>query len=351
MFIFAFNNNKNRLNMGRLVMSMVLSAFYMLATAGNPNPYFYKVTAKSGDAISTLLSRYELASQNCNVEKFYELNNMKKGSKLFAAKEYFLPIKIFRYNGKSIRSTLNIDDVNEALDIQAYNEKLLKKGLRKESFKSSRKLWVPYHKLECNGTKSMAKTFTRKENTSADKKTVNKINEKFESSGEKTITVREDFAIGKGGATRNEGKAEEAKEKSTSSKRGSGAIAVHDLFGDKYKNVNLFDDQLKGQVFYISSGHGGPDPGAQCTDLAHTLCEDEYAYDVALRLARDLTQHGATVHMIVQDENDGIRDDAFLDCDWDETCNGKDLPLRQLDRLKQRADQINKLHKKYKKRG
>jgi N-acetylmuramoyl-L-alanine amidase len=135
------------------------------------------------------------------------------------------------------------------------------------------------------------------------------------------------------------------------SPRISNEIKTVDLFGSKYKDVNMFDNQLAGQVFYVSSGHGGPDPGAQCTELEKTLCEDEYAYDVSLRLARDLTQHGAIVHMIIQDKNDGIRDEAFLDCDYDETCNDRDIPRRQLDRLKQNADQINRLYHKYEKQG
>jgi N-acetylmuramoyl-L-alanine amidase len=174
-------------------------------------------------------------------------------------------------------------------------------------------LWVPAHFIECG-----------------DKSTPTKINKSdVQSEKEDNETLPE----------------------ITKSKRRSSEVKVNNLFGSKYKDVNMFDEQLAGQVFYISSGHGGPDPGAQCTDLEHTLCEDEYAYDVALRLARDLTQHGATVHMIIQDENDGIRDDSFLDCDYDETCNGVALPVRQLDRLKQRADHINRLYNKYKKQG
>ena len=40
--------------------------------------------------------------------------------------------------------------------------------------------------------------------------------------------------------------------------------------------------------------------------------EDEYAYDITLRLAKELLAHGAEVYIIIQDENDGIRDDFVL---------------------------------------
>lgn len=305
---------KNRFIMLKSNLAIALLFVFSAVFGKEFNPYYHKVTVKNGDAVSTLLAKYGLISQDCNINKFYDLNDLSKKSKLIADKEYFLPIKVYKYNGKSIRSTLKLSDVEAAKDIQKYNESLLKKGLRKESFLKNNLLWVPVHYLECNG-----------------KEVKNEIEK------EEIVSKKETK--------------EEATKEIKKSPRKSNEVKINDLFGPKYREVNMFDDQLAGQVFYVSSGHGGPDPGAQCTDLEHTLCEDEYAYDVALRLARDLTQHGAIVHMIVQDENDGIRDDEFLDCDNDELCNGKDLPVRQLDRLKQRADHINRLYQKYKKQG
>jgi N-acetylmuramoyl-L-alanine amidase len=124
------------------------------------------------------------------------------------------------------------------------------------------------------------------------------------------------------------------------------------LMGKGYNIVHVEDLTLSGQVYYIISGHGGPDPGAVCSDCPSKMCEDEYAYDVALRLARDLMQHGATVHMIVQDKNDGIRDEQYLICDNDEKLMGEDLiPLNQKRRLKDRIDEVNHLYKKYRKKG
>ncbi|MBK7872679.1 MAG: N-acetylmuramoyl-L-alanine amidase [Saprospiraceae bacterium] len=90
----------------------------------------------------------------------------------------------------------------------------------------------------------------------------------------------------------------------------------------------MISNKLKGKIFYLSSGHGGPDPGATTRRAGRTICEDEYAYDVALRLCRLLVSHGATAYMIVRDPNDGIRSEELLKCDQDEIVwGGEDLLL------------------------
>lgn len=120
------------------------------------------------------------------------------------------------------------------------------------------------------------------------------------------------------------------------------------LFGEKYKNVPIIDSKLNGAVFYLVSGHGGPDPGALGTYGSHTLSEDEYAYDVTLRLARNLMSRGATVYVIIQDPYNGIRDESILKLDKTEkTIEGATLPLNQKERLKQRVDIVNELYKKH----
>ncbi|MDZ7605228.1 MAG: N-acetylmuramoyl-L-alanine amidase [Cyclobacteriaceae bacterium] len=121
------------------------------------------------------------------------------------------------------------------------------------------------------------------------------------------------------------------------------------LYGKKYERIPLIDHTLDGATYYLVSGHGGPDPGALGTYGGYTLSEDEYAYDVTLRLARNLTSRGATVYMIVQDKNDGIRDEAILKMNKDEkTMSGQVIPLNQKERLKQRADEVNSLFLKNK---
>jgi N-acetylmuramoyl-L-alanine amidase len=121
------------------------------------------------------------------------------------------------------------------------------------------------------------------------------------------------------------------------------------LFGKDYARVEIKDQQLRGAVYYLVSGHGGPDPGAVGKYGPYQLAEDEYAYDVTIRLARRLMEHGATVYMIVQDENDGIRDEAVLEIDRDEVnYAGKTISLNQKTRLRQRTEAINKLYASHK---
>ncbi len=116
------------------------------------------------------------------------------------------------------------------------------------------------------------------------------------------------------------------------------------IFGKKLSVVTPQSDRLKDACFYIISGHGGPDPGAIAQVDKRALHEDEYAYDIALRLARALMADGATVYVIIQDPNDGIRDEMYLSNSRDETCMGEPIPRDQLERLKQRVDQVNKMH-------
>ncbi len=124
---------------------------------------------------------------------------------------------------------------------------------------------------------------------------------------------------------------------------------VEPLFGKENETVQIVDSKLESATYYLVSGHGGPDPGAMSTYGGQTICEDEYAYDVILRLARQLMSHRAKVHVIIQDPNDGIRDDAVLACDDDETCMGAPIPLDQIKRLRQRSDSINSLYAKERK--
>ena len=131
-----------------------------------------------------------------------------------------------------------------------------------------------------------------------------------------------------------------------------GTTVTEPLFGPGKQTFKIESEKLKGACFYVVSGHGGPDPGAIGKMGRHHLHEDEYAYDIALRLARDLMKHGAKVHIIIQDAKDGIREDRILSNSKRETCMGARIPLDQLSRLRQRTDKINELYaqdkKKYK---
>ncbi len=124
---------------------------------------------------------------------------------------------------------------------------------------------------------------------------------------------------------------------------------VYPIFGEEHQKLEILSNELEGSVFYLVSGHGGPDPGAVGKHTQGDLCEDEYAYDVTLRLARWLIQRNALVYFIIRDNNDGIRDGPYLPCDKDEYAYTRgSIPASQVKRLEQRSDIINSLYRKHK---
>lgn len=159
-------------------------------------------------------------------------------------------------------------------------------------------------------------------------------------------------AVDKSNTTSKDSKKNTKHKSQTDADSTIGKTVTEPLFGPTKQTFKIESNQLKDACFYIVSGHGGPDPGAIGKMGHHHLHEDEYAYDIALRLARELMLKGAKVHIIIQDAKDGIRDDRILSNSKRETCMGEKIPLSQLARLKQRTNKINKLYasdkKKYK---
>ncbi len=122
-------------------------------------------------------------------------------------------------------------------------------------------------------------------------------------------------------------------------------VLEEDIFGKDHAKVYIKSDKLKGAVYYLTSGHGGPDPGAVAYYEGKMIAEDEYAYDITLRLAKELMSHGAETYLIIRDPNDGIRDYRVLEIDRDEVVYpNEEIPLNQLERLRQRVEVVNKLY-------
>lgn len=260
---------------------------------------YLNVPAQPGDLVEDLLKRYGLHDFGCNLEHFFKINSLKENARLKTGTSYKLPVEVITYNGKSIRSTLNISDWKVAKRIETYNKFALNEGLRPDNFIETKRLWVPWHELNCPEKSEAAGTVAV---ASVKVPAKNLVGEK---------------PLGKGSR-------------------------IFPIFGKKYQHTPLASQKLKGKVFYIVSGHGGPDSGAQGKRVGRTLCEDEYAYDVSLRLLRLLLSHGAAAYMIVRDPNDGIRDTELLLCDQDEKVWGDlAIPLEQKARLQQRCDIIN----------
>ena len=279
---------------------------------------FLTFIAENGDNAAIVLDAYGLGEYDCNLSQFLKLNKIKDAKvRLAVGKSYRLPIQVMHYNGSSIRSTAGIESWKTAVLIRDYNYAMQKSGIRNDDFTESRKLWIPWHTINCT------------------KKGVTK------------------FPITEGKVPTNN-----PKKKVTPATVFGGEPSSDDnsrvfpIFGDKYAKTPLISSKLKGRIFYLISGHGGPDPGARGKRAGVTLCEDEYAYDVTIRLLRYLLSHGATAYMIVRDENDGIRDENYLTCDKDEVVWGnKVIPINQKARLGQRTDIINALTAAHEERG
>jgi N-acetylmuramoyl-L-alanine amidase len=300
-----------------LAVSFQLSA--QSASAALRLAPFLEYEAGAGDDITAVMATFGLDLAACNRQQFIKLNKLTKTSRLQVGKVYKLPIQVVQYNGKSIRSTLGIDDIETAKRIDRFNKSAQRNKLRKDNFIESRNLWVPWHEVNCNEEVQVLAAST---GTTTPAKPAAPANT--------------DPSVAKvfGG------------------EMGTGAGKHHySIFGPTYAHTPVISNRLRGKVFYLISGHGGPDTGAQGKRAGATLCEDEYAYDVTLRLLRFLLSHGAIAYMIVRD-NDGIRDAAYFKCDYDEKLLGeKAIPRDQKLRLEQRTDLINQLTIAHNKKG
>ncbi len=285
------------------------------------------VVAQRGDGIYSLLRRYDLVRFECNILEFRRLNALRANSNLLEGRPYQLPVEIYRYDGNSIRSTTGNESWDRAVAIKDYNERMLTGGLRSEDYRKDQMLYLPYHIDHC---------FNVQEATSAEPAIVNL--------GENAGSEEE--------LDRLKDRREERKPIAVPEQVTTVGHRTFAIFGKAHEEVPLLDRSLAGRIFYIVSGHGGPDPGAVGRRNGHLLAEDEYAYDVSLRLCRNILQHGGTPYMIIRDENDGIRDDQYLTPDRDETVwGGASLPRNQKLRLFQRSDIINALYEENLEKG
>jgi len=110
---------------------------------------YLKVKPKTGDGILNLLYRYYLPTDQATINLFYDINKNKfdKNNNLLKGFKYNLPVAIYKFNKKNIRSSIGISDYNLAKEIEIYNQKLFENGLIRKSYKKSKKLYVPLYLL------------------------------------------------------------------------------------------------------------------------------------------------------------------------------------------------------------
>ncbi len=238
-----------------------------------------EVAPKPGDGIRTFLERYSIPYSTEIESKFLDLNKdqiNRQKKVLYLNQLYKMPISVYKYNGKSIRSTIGNNDYDYAKSIQEWNLSLYKVGIKPGDYRESLTLWVPDFNLQTD---------------------------------ELNLQIKEP------------------------------------LFGKDFESIEPISNSLSGKIFYLVSGHGGPDPGAIGNANGNELHEDEYAYDITLRLARELMLNSAKVYLIVQDKNDGIREIKYLNNSNDEYYYGNDsISHDQIFRLRKRAEIVNRLY-------
>jgi N-acetylmuramoyl-L-alanine amidase len=312
-----------------LLLILFLACLWIPLSSFQPDtqPQYLQVKIVKQMTIEQLLKRYQLDEYECNAQKFLSLNKMAQSQSLSQNRIYNLPILLYNFDGKTIRNSLGINNLAVAKSIQSYNLNLYNEGIRKQTYKESGILFVPHHALNCANKKTVSKPVK-----------LNVLPENIESLRNPAKGGTEGVATKK-----------ESADKPT---KGKGKTVRFEILGKNYQDVTIVDNKMKGKIMYVESGHGGPDPGAEAKVQGRTLCEDEYAYDIALRVARELISHGATVFIITRDPNDGIRDGEFLVCDRDEqTYPDLKVPIHHKTRLFQRSDAINELYDKYHKKG
>ncbi len=295
--------------------TLFLTAIFLTTSLGMSwaEVTYFQTKALAGDGTYSMLRRYQLDGHRCNFDQFYQLNSLDKNTGLRAGRLYYLPIQVYNFDGRTIRSTIGNNDWNTAVKIRDYNLALVNLGLLEANYDKSLKLLVPHHILNCE---------------------------------EETVTIASPVVMDPEEAGNT------SKTSDTDGVSSSGGRRLFPIFGPEYAYTPLASTKLRGKVFYVVGGHGGPDPGAIGQRGNYRLCEDEYAYDVALRLCRNLIANGATAYMINRDPDDGIRNDKFLECDTDEVIWGD---IRQSSsqkvRLTQRSNVINELYEKHRLQG
>jgi N-acetylmuramoyl-L-alanine amidase len=248
--------------------------------------------AKRGEGITVLLNRFYLPVTGNNIALFKKINKNKfdKHGGLMKGYRYALPVKKIKFLQAGFAASLGLEDEEIISKIKEYNRKV-EKANYKLNYKSDGIIWLPLY-------------LTQKES-------------------------------------------ENTREPSVRQKKKPSNI-IEPLFGKKYAKVKIKNRKLDGYVFYLISGHGGPDPGAIGHKNNNELTEDEYGYDIILRLARNLMSNGAKVYIIVRDSTDGIRDNYYLKNNTAEYYYGGDtISHKQKVRLVKRAEIVNKLSKLY----
>jgi hypothetical protein len=193
------------------VLFLTLLCIPITSFQTDEHPQYLRVRLEKEMQVNDLLEIYQLHDYECNLTQFKKLNTHIKSNTLAEGKELNLPILLYAFNDKNIRSSVGIDNLDIAKSIQKYNEDLLKAGIRRKSYKESGYIFVPHHLLNCTEKKKPALQTLAPTTTEGSEK-------------ERLV---------------------------------SNTMRRYSIFGRKYQDVPIIDKKLKGKIFYVEAGHGG----------------------------------------------------------------------------------------------
>jgi LysM repeat protein len=134
------------------------------------------------------------------------------------------------------------------------------------------------------------------------------------------------------------------------------ARVLFDAFKGQAEAMGRLDDRLAGWHFVLDPGHGGIDPGTVVSaedeeGNRYYVVEDEYVYDLALRVYALLKAHGADVTLTILAANHLLRgntpesstfvhdrSEVFNDADWNRSNKPATWPKGGRSYLKKRVD-------------
>jgi N-acetylmuramoyl-L-alanine amidase len=281
--------------LGKNIMLIMFFLFFM--SSANAQDYgFRKVVAKQGDGIFKILRENNFDPSDY-FHDFIEINRNKiiDNNQLIVGETYYLPLtneeKQNAHRIDSLAKSLLTNDISDNKDDDIDNQ--------------TSEDEVDTNEIEIED--------------SSDDSTLNKLE----------IIPKEDSVFTK-----------EASTVKQTTVKSEFAIQHGLLYAD-----TIYDNSLEGSLIYIISGHGGPDPGAIAIVDGIRISEDEYAYDICLRIAKKIEEHGGKTIMVIHDTTHCIRDDRILPLDKTELCYPNlEIPLNHIQRLRQRVDAVNNLY-------
>jgi N-acetylmuramoyl-L-alanine amidase len=292
----------------RSLIYFLLLVFSTYFSISRDESQYVEFVAKKGDKLELIFKKFHIPTTKENFSEFVNLNKTKTNQKLklMTGVKYKLPLVVISRNklntflkDKVVEDSVNILK-NEILN---YNNLLKKTGIKA----NKKDIWIPLY------------LFTNYNFVDVSSSSLNNL--------EKSKSQHYD---------------------ELSKRKSKDDWLTKPFYGRRVK-VQKKSNQIKNFCFYLVSGHGGPDPGAIGYFDGKELDEDEYAYDITLRLAKHLEEHGAKVYMLVIDTLDGIRDEKFLEPSNREFFyGGAAIPLNQKERLELCASIVNKLYEKEK---